>query len=149
MVEWAHWSLKASLMARCSDDIWKAQLPLVLLALRTVPISSREPISAEKVYGETIAVLGQFYPPSSNESDRSPERIRNVVSKFTLCHRNFNNTTKTFLSQDLWTCDFVFIHDDAHRSPLRRQCKGPYRVINRNPKAYLLLIHGKKRLVLD
>ncbi|XP_068208705.1 uncharacterized protein [Palaemon carinicauda] len=129
MVEWGHRSLKASLMARCSNDNWNAQLPLFLLGLWTAPRSNGESSSAEKVYGDTIAVLGEFFPASSNENNQTTER------KFTLCHQTVNDTTKTFMPQDLRTCDFVFIHDDAHRPPLRRPYKGPYQVIVRNPKA--------------
>ncbi|XP_068235632.1 uncharacterized protein [Palaemon carinicauda] len=143
MVKGAHWSLKASLMARCSDDNWKAQLPWVLLGLRTAPRSIGEPSLAKNNSGETIAMPGEFFPASSNENNQTPERIRNALSKFTLCHQTFNDTTKTFRHQDLRTCDFVFIYDDAHRPPLRHSFKGPYRVINRNPKAYLLLIHRR------
>ncbi|XP_068228829.1 uncharacterized protein [Palaemon carinicauda] len=69
LVERAHRSLKASLIARCSDDNWKAQLHWVLLGLRTAPRSNGEPSSAGKVYGETIAVPGEFFLGPSNESD--------------------------------------------------------------------------------
>ncbi|XP_068208704.1 uncharacterized protein [Palaemon carinicauda] len=135
MVKWGHRSLKASLMARCSNDNWNAQLPLVLLGQRTASRSNGESSPAKKFYGDSIAVLSEFFPASSNENNQTLERIRNAVSKFTLCHQTVNNTTKTFMPQVLRTCDFVFIHDDAHRPSLRRLYKGPYQVIDRNPKA--------------
>ncbi|XP_068240263.1 uncharacterized protein [Palaemon carinicauda] len=132
MVERPHRSLIASLMARFSDGNWKAQLLLVLLGLRTAPRSSEEPSSAEKVYRETIAVPSEFFPASSNENNQTPERIRSAIRKLILCHQTFNDTTKTFMPQDLRMCFFVFIRDDAHRPPPRRPYKGTYRVIDRN-----------------
>ncbi|XP_068233434.1 uncharacterized protein [Palaemon carinicauda] len=108
------------------------------------PRSNGEISSAEKIYEETIAVPGEFFPAPSNESDRTPERIRNAVSKFTLGHQTFNDTTKTFMLQDLRMCEFVFIHDVAYQPQLRRPYKGPYRVINRNPKAHFLHIYGRE-----
>ncbi|XP_068215846.1 uncharacterized protein [Palaemon carinicauda] len=118
MVERAHRSLKTSLMAHCSDDNWNAQIPLVHLGLRTAPRSNREPSSAEKVFEHTIAVPGDFFPTSSYKNNQIPERIRNAVTKFTLCHQTFNDITKTFMPQDLRKCYFLFIRDDAHRQSL-------------------------------
>ncbi|XP_068204643.1 uncharacterized protein [Palaemon carinicauda] len=48
MDERAHRTLKAALMARCTVEHWKAQLPWVLLGLCTAPRADGEP-SAEKV----------------------------------------------------------------------------------------------------
>ncbi|XP_068215856.1 uncharacterized protein [Palaemon carinicauda] len=118
MVKRAHRSLKAPLMAHCSDDIWNAQIPLVPLGLRTAPRSNRKTSSAEKVFGDTIAMPGEFFPKSSYKNNQILERIRNVVTKFTLCHRTFNDTTKTFMPQDLRKCYFLFISEDAHRHSL-------------------------------
>ncbi|XP_066981407.1 uncharacterized protein [Macrobrachium rosenbergii] len=61
MVARAHHSLKAALMARCTDENWRVQLPWVLLGLRTTPRADGDASPAEKVYGETLAVLGEFF----------------------------------------------------------------------------------------
>ncbi|XP_064120715.1 uncharacterized protein LOC135225314 [Macrobrachium nipponense] len=52
MVKRAHCSLKVALMAQCTNKNWKAQLPLVLLGLRTAPKVNGEESLAEKVYRE-------------------------------------------------------------------------------------------------
>ncbi|XP_066980500.1 uncharacterized protein [Macrobrachium rosenbergii] len=93
MVGRTHHSLKAALMARCTDDNWKAQLPWVLLGLCTAPRANGEESPAEKVYGEKLAIPGEI---------------------------------------------------DAHRPPLTRPYRGPYRVVNRASKAYLINIHGRE-----
>ncbi|XP_066982777.1 uncharacterized protein [Macrobrachium rosenbergii] len=63
MVERAHRSLKAALMARCTDERWKEQLPWVLLGPRTAPRANGDASPAESVYGETLAIPGEFFPP--------------------------------------------------------------------------------------
>ncbi|XP_064121810.1 uncharacterized protein LOC135226299 [Macrobrachium nipponense] len=50
VVERVHRSIKASLTARCHGSDWKAQLPLVLLSLRTAPRANSDPSPAEKVF---------------------------------------------------------------------------------------------------
>ncbi|XP_066950852.1 igE-binding protein-like [Macrobrachium rosenbergii] len=60
MVERFHRSLKASLMAYCTSESWKYQLPWVLFRLRTAPRANGDPSAAEKVYGETLVVPGEL-----------------------------------------------------------------------------------------
>ncbi|XP_068236888.1 uncharacterized protein [Palaemon carinicauda] len=94
MVERAHRSLKASLMAHCSDDNWKAQLPWVLLGLRTTSRSNGEPSSAEKVYGETIAVPGEKRPdPGKNQ--KRPKQIHPVSLNFQRHNKNVRAARST------------------------------------------------------
>jgi hypothetical protein len=52
MVERAHRSLKAALMARCAGNNWVSHLPWVLLGLRTMPRERLRVSSAEMVYAK-------------------------------------------------------------------------------------------------
>ncbi|XP_066953390.1 uncharacterized protein [Macrobrachium rosenbergii] len=65
MVERVHRSFKAALMARCTDEKWKEQLHWVLLGLRTTPKANGDTSPAEKVYGETLVIPGEFFLPSA------------------------------------------------------------------------------------
>ncbi|XP_066981109.1 uncharacterized protein [Macrobrachium rosenbergii] len=114
IVERAHHSLNAALMARCTDERWKEQLPWVLLGLRTAPKANDDASPAEKLYGETLADPREF----------------------------FLLTALTPSSQDY--CAYVFIRVDAHCPPLTRPYRGPHRVIRLAAKAYLLDIHGRE-----
>ncbi|XP_066947155.1 igE-binding protein-like [Macrobrachium rosenbergii] len=69
MVERTHRSLKAALMTCCTDENWKAQLPWVLLGLRTAPRANGDESPAEKVYGKTLAVPGEFFPTEPDDLD--------------------------------------------------------------------------------
>ncbi|XP_064110227.1 uncharacterized protein LOC135218012 [Macrobrachium nipponense] len=120
MVERFHRSLKASLMARCTGEDWKSQLPWVLLGLLTAPRSNGEPSPAEKVYGEPLAVSGEFFPTNADDSNVSITRLQESAGKFTPCIKTFSDRSKHFLPKALSSCKQVFIRDDACCPPLRR-----------------------------
>ncbi|XP_064081898.1 uncharacterized protein LOC135198258 [Macrobrachium nipponense] len=85
MVERTHHSLKASLMAHCTGPDWKAQLLWVLLGLRTAPRANCNLSPAEKVYCETLTVLGEFFYADSDDPDIPLARLRAAAQKFVPC----------------------------------------------------------------
>ncbi|XP_068202857.1 uncharacterized protein [Palaemon carinicauda] len=68
MVERTLGTLKAALMARCMDELWKAKLPWVVLGLRTAPRADDELSLAEKVYGEALTVPDEFFPATTDDT---------------------------------------------------------------------------------
>ncbi|XP_068243749.1 uncharacterized protein [Palaemon carinicauda] len=144
MVERVHCSMKASLMARCTDENWKSQLPWLLLGLRTATRAKGEVSPTKKVYGEILAVPGEFFPTNNSNQDTPITRLCEVAGKFTPCVRTFTNRTKCFKLKGLDTCSYIFVRNDAHRPPLMRPYRGSYRVMKTSPKAYYLMIHGQE-----
>lgn len=59
LVERFHRQLKASLMARLAGPAWTAELPWVLLGIRTAPKEDFAVSSAELVYGAPLTVPGE------------------------------------------------------------------------------------------
>ncbi|XP_066947158.1 uncharacterized protein [Macrobrachium rosenbergii] len=144
MVERAHRFLKAALMACCTDERWKEQLPWVLLGLRTAPEANGDASPADKVYGETLAIPGEFFPPSADSADTPFPRLRELVQKFAPCHKTFTDRTTTYSPPALHSCAYVFVRVDARRPPFTRPYRGPHRVIRQATKAYFLDIHGRE-----
>ena len=145
MVERSHRSLKAALMARCTGGDWKAQLPWVLLGLRTAPKEDLQASPAEMVFGETVAVPGEFFPQTQGqETPEDLKHLRLKVGRFRPCIQTYKDTTKRYMPKALEDCRFVFVRDDAHRIPLTRPYHGPYLVLQRSPKAYLLSVCGRQ-----
>ncbi|XP_068222051.1 uncharacterized protein [Palaemon carinicauda] len=142
MVERTHRALKASLMASCTDVDWKSRLPWVLLGLRTAPRVDGEPSPAEKVYGEALAIPGEFFPPSTDETQL--DHLRDITRKFRPCLETYQDRTKHLKPRNLDDCGYVFVRVDAHRQPLTRPYRGPYRVISKTTKAFLLDVHGQE-----
>ncbi|XP_066981044.1 uncharacterized protein [Macrobrachium rosenbergii] len=144
MIERAHLSLKAALMARCTNKKWKEQLLLVLLGLHTAPKADGDTSPAEKVYGETLAVPRKFFLLSVNGAGTHLPRLRELAQRFAPCHKTCTDRTVTYSPPALHSCTNVFITVDARRPPLTRSYRGPHRVIRRASKAFLLDIHGQE-----
>ncbi|XP_066947095.1 uncharacterized protein [Macrobrachium rosenbergii] len=144
MVERTHHSLKAALMARCTNDNWKAQLPWVLLGLCTAPMANSDESPTEKVYGETLAVPGEFFPTEQDVTDTPLPRLREIAKRFMPSQKTFADRTHVYTPGDLDSCMHIFIRIDAHHPPLTRPYRGPYRVTSRASKAYLVNIHGRE-----
>ncbi|XP_066981082.1 uncharacterized protein [Macrobrachium rosenbergii] len=134
-VEHFHRSRKASLMARCTAEDWKYQLPWVLLGLRTAPRAKGDPSTAEKIYDEPLVVPGELVTEDCHNP--SVQRLRDIVGKFAPCKRTYTNRSVAFMPPGLSTTH-VFVRDDAVRPPLTRPYRGSFRVLERNNKAFML-----------
>ncbi|XP_066944507.1 uncharacterized protein [Macrobrachium rosenbergii] len=131
MVERAHRSLKAALMSHCTDESWKAQLPWVLLGLCTAPKANGDASPAEKVYRETLAVPGEFFPPSADGADTPLPWLRELAQKFVPCRKTFTDRTTTY-------------RVDARRPPLTRPTGGPTESSGKPPRHTSLTSTGVK-----
>ncbi|XP_066937349.1 uncharacterized protein [Macrobrachium rosenbergii] len=133
-VERFHRSLKVSLMARCSSENWKYQLPWFLLRLRTAPRANGDPSSAEKVYGETLVVPGELV--TEDRDDVGTQGLRDRVGKFAPCQKTFTDRTSPFMPPGLSSATLVFVRNNAVHPPLTRPYRGPFLVLGRNKKAF-------------
>ncbi|XP_066961118.1 uncharacterized protein [Macrobrachium rosenbergii] len=127
LVERFHRSLKVSLMARCTAEEWKYQLPWVLLGLRTAPRADGALSAAKKTYGKPLVVPGELV--TEDRHNPSVQRLRDVVGKFTPCKRTYTDRLATFTPPSLSSSTHVFVRDDAVHPPLTRPYRGPFRVL--------------------
>ncbi|XP_066968173.1 uncharacterized protein [Macrobrachium rosenbergii] len=141
MVERFHRSLKASLMAHCTADNWKYQLPWVLLGLRTAPRANGNPSVAEKVYGESLVVPGELI--TEDWDNLTTQRLHNRVGKFAPCWWTYTDRTSPFMPPSPSSTTHVFVRNDAVRPPLTRPYRGHFLVLERNKKAFWVAVHGK------
>ncbi|XP_068209110.1 uncharacterized protein [Palaemon carinicauda] len=142
MVERSHRALKASLMASCTNSVWKSCLPWVFLDLRTVPRADGKPSPTEKVYGEALTVPSEFFPTSTD--DTLLDHLRDIARKFRPCFKTYQDRTKHFKPRNLDDWGYVFVCVNAHRKLLKRPYRGPYRVISKTTKTFLLDMHGQE-----
>ncbi|XP_068237124.1 uncharacterized protein [Palaemon carinicauda] len=110
--------------------------------LRTAPRSDGKPSPADKVYGEALAVPGEFFPTSTD--DTQLDHLRDIARKFWPCLKTYQDRTMQFKPRNLDECGYVFVRVDAHRQPLTRPFRGPYRVIKKTTKPFLLEVHGQE-----
>ncbi|XP_066944510.1 uncharacterized protein [Macrobrachium rosenbergii] len=128
-------------MARCTAEDWKHQLPWVLLGLRTAPRADSTPSAAEQTYGEPLVVPGELV--TEDRHTPSLQRLRDVAGKFTPCKRTYTGRSTIFTPPELSSATHVFVRVDAIRPPLTRPYRGPFRMLERNSKAFLLALPGK------
>lgn len=146
MVERFHRQLKASLMASRSLIPWTERLPLVLLALRSTIRTDASCSSAELVFGTTLRLPGQFFEASpippldvADYASRLGNAMRDVSPILPRQH-----SRPSFTSRALRDCTHVFVRHDAGRPPLQPSYDGPFKVVKRCPKHFVLLLNGRE-----
>ena len=139
MIERFHRSLKAALMSRCSSERWKAELPWVMLGLRTTPSEDDKHSPAERVYGDQLRVPADFF---RLPQDLPPPDLQEAVQKFIPCRQTYHPTRQTHLPANLSTATHVFVRVDAVKPPLTPPYTGPYLVHSRKDKAFQLKIRN-------
>jgi Integrase core domain. len=139
MVERLHRQLKAALMAHGTSSKWTDFLPVVLLGIRSSVKSDLGCSAAELVYGTPLRLPGEFIAPTSNTQDVSSfvTRLREQMSSLQCTPPRIHDTS-VFVPQDLSTCDFVFVRVGPNKRSLQHPYIGPFRVLERHTKYFVL-----------
>ena len=147
MIERWHRTLKTSLMSRCTGPDWIHHLPWVLLGLRTTPKEGINISAAEMVFGQPLVVPGEFFPCYTNPTDPTHtdlQAARWAARQFTPCLPTHPTHRDTYIPKSLQSTNYVFVRQDLVKPALSPPYRGPYRIVQRSDKAYLLNIHGKQ-----
>ena len=142
LVERFHRSLKSSLKARLGGPNWLDELGWVLLGLRTAPKEDLEASVAELVYGETLRVPGEFFSHSTS-SPNNLDTLRSQVQSFLPKATSNHGRCTSQIHSSLLTSKYVFIRCDSLRKPLQRPYSGPYKVLERKEKTFLVNMSGR------
>ncbi|CAH4031530.1 unnamed protein product [Pieris brassicae] len=129
-------------MARLSNKSWVEELPTVLLGLRAAQRTDSGVSAAELTFGRTLRLPGDFYDSSTQVGSAEPqplvEGIRKHIKSLKSVPKSHSNSRPYFVHPDLKDAEFVFIRDDSVRKPLKPPYDGPYRVIKRGPKVFVI-----------
>ncbi|XP_018377617.1 PREDICTED: uncharacterized protein LOC108770484 [Trachymyrmex cornetzi] len=144
-VERFHRQLKAAI--RCHEnDRWTETLPTVLLGIRAAWKDDLQATS-ELVYGETLRLPGQFlFRRTTDEPDNVDgfvKKMRNHFEELRPLEAAWHCKRKTFIYKDLVTTEAVFVRHDASRTALHPTYNGPYAVLERGDKSFVVRVHGK------
>lgn len=153
-VERWHRSLKTSLKARLQDNTsWVQELPTILLGLRAVPRSDSQVSAAEMTYGLKLRLPGDFFCNNPNQTSSPSEYlddIKKYISKLKPKPSKHRDSRSIFIHPDLKECQQVFIRNDAAKAPLTPAYDGPYRVLDRGDKTYLIQLPNRSsRISVD
>lgn len=145
LVERLHRQLKAAIACHVNSS-WVESLPLVLLGIRSAYKEELQASSAELVYGEPLRLPGEFFGHKTKGTIDPTDftaRLRSYAENLKPVPTSRHSKHKIFIFKDLSTTAHVFLRDDALRGTFQPAYTGPYKVIKRYDKTYVLLIKGK------
>lgn len=151
MIECFHRQLKASLRCVGQAEDWSSLLPLVLLALRTTPREDLKCSPAEMLYGQTLRVPGELFTASDDINynpsefvDKLRQHFETVRSPETRIHQSHT----TYVPTRLDTCSHVFVLVKSVKPSLASTYTGPYLVIRKLRKAFVIQ-RGNKQVTVS
>ena len=149
MVERIHRVLKERLMSRASRaSDWMANLPFVLLGIRASARDDTAITPAHLVLGAPLRLPGEFFLPGA----RSPSASAFVVdlqqslqdmTPFPADFHRSQRQSQCSVPRSLSSCPAVFVRVDAVKKPLTQPYVGPYEVLKRGEKTFVLLKMNK------
>lgn len=151
LVERMHRQLKAALIAVLNDrSDWPSALPLVLLGMRAAYKPDLGTSAAQLVFGEALRLPGDFFSSPDVQEQQSTTELTRALQQLvrtlkptpTSWHRPPDDN-RPFVSHALANAAQVFVRIDGHKAPLQAPYKGPYPVLERGPKAFILDLDGK------
>ena len=151
LVERFHRQLKASLRAQVDTTNWTETLPLVLLGIRTAVKSDFGHSVAERVYGTTLRLPGEFFDTTSDAATLDPtlyvQRLQRAMQSLQPPTSRSQQRTNINVPSELQTCTHVFVRRDAVRKPLQAPYDGPFKVLSRSAKHFVLQLNNRKDTV--
>ncbi|KZC11682.1 hypothetical protein WN55_03704 [Dufourea novaeangliae] len=144
MVERLHRQLKAAI--KCHDTSnWVEVLPIVLLGIRMAIKEDLNATAAEMVYGTEIRLPAEFFL-SSNEVASSDfvARLRRRIDDMNPQQVTRHGARKPFIFKELWSSPHVFLRRDAIRGPSQPPYDGPFEVVERGDKSFVIRIKDRK-----
>ncbi|KAH8317991.1 hypothetical protein KR074_003068, partial [Drosophila pseudoananassae] len=126
-----------------------SSLHLILLGLRTTIKSDIGLSPAEMVYGTTLRVPGGFFAPSTQKHTESEftEALQKTMSQLPTTKPVHHHTPQEFVHPDLHHCTHVFVRVDRVKTPLAANYEGPFEVVTKHDKYFILKGHTKDNKV--
>lgn len=147
MVERFHRHLKAALKARTTSSNWYAEIPIVLLGIRTSWRVDPGCSPAELVYGSTLRIPGEFlqssHPTASVPNSAYVKHLQNTMRSLCPPSPSFHGQHSTYVPSNLASTGYVYVRIDAHRHPLQRPYDGPFKIVDTNDKYFTVDIKGR------
>ena len=148
MVERFHRQLKASLRALPDPAFWVDHLPVILLGIRSAIRVDTQLSSAEMVYGSSLPLPGQLLGASAPVSDIPStgadyfRRLQDAMQSVTpIPTRDVD--ARGYLPVALASAERVYLRNDAVRRPLQAPYDGPFAVLRRSAKYFVLDVKGR------
>ena len=94
---------------------------------------------AEMVYGSMLTVPGTFVGPSSNpDAAEHLQNMRNMAGRLVPAPDAWHGTKAIAITKGLDEAEYVFVRRDAAHSPLQTPYTGPYKVLQKQGKYFVI-----------
>jgi hypothetical protein len=147
MVERFHRQLKAAFRARDCGPHWLDHLPWILLGLRAAPKEDSGYSSAELVFGSRLTLPGELQqpsPPVQSELLVPPQPPRPHDTRLA---GRLQPAPPPSVPASLRLASHVYVRRGDNRPPLAQLYSGPYAVVERQAKYFILQIGGDQQAV--
>lgn len=144
LIERWHRTLKASIKCRRKLD-WINSIPIILLGMRATFKEDIGASPAEMVYGCTLRLPGEFFSASTDLNIQSDyvKQLCKTMSELKPTVTAHHNKENVFIQKSLQTSSHVFVRNDTVRSALQPPYDGPYEVIERTEKYYVVKLNNR------
>jgi len=120
----------------------------VLLGIRSSFKEDLKATSVELVYGEPLNVPGDFSADNQeNSSMKDPtslfNRLHIIINKTRPAPTFRHSSARSFIFADLKDCSYVFLREGSVRAALQPSYQGPYEVLARNNKMFILKVQNQ------
>ena len=123
-----------------------SNLPFVLLGIRSALRDSSGFSPAHLTYGSPLKLPGEFFSPSTGAVPDTSDfvaHLRHVLQATSPFPLEQHSSPSVHLPAGLRSCDSVFVRVDAVKRPLTPPYCGPYKVLDRVDKIFILDRAGK------
>ena len=146
-VERFHRQLKTALKCSHTPRLWVDALPLVLLGIRTALKEDLKCSTAEMVYGTTLRLPGQLFVDTCSDTLSDPlsyvDTLKELMHQLHYQKPRLPDHPLSFVHKDLQTCTHVFVRHDAKKPPLQPTYDGPFKVVDRKARHFVILRNNK------
>ena len=146
IIERFHRTLKTALTASSLEANWSRKLPWVMLALRSTPHAALGSAPSEAVFGKSLRIPADILP--TPDPPATIKEVSKITESFLPPKQTYSTALRKIrMPPQLGSCPFVYERIDCHKPPLSPSYAGPYPVLRRESKAYLLNKHSKESWV--
>ena len=121
-------------------------LPLVMLGIRTLWQTELDCTPSDLVFGMTVAVPGVFFDKIDRSELPTTDFVENLyrsMAELKPTEMAHHSTPRVSVPKSLDTTSHVFIRTDAVRQPLVRPYTGPFKVLKKTAKYFIVEKNGK------
>ncbi|XP_018331649.1 uncharacterized protein LOC108741348 [Agrilus planipennis] len=117
-----------------------------MLGIRSAWKDDLQSTAAEMVYGEPLRLPGEFLAkttPETSTTSQFVQQLRQHVRQLQPVHGTRHGERTPFIFKDLATTSQVFVRHDGPKGPLQQPYDGPFKVVSRAEKTFVVCIRGK------